>query len=75
MCYQATISTAKPIDILLVEDDDGDVLLTRKALENGKISNRLIVAKDGVEAMSILRNQDDFTDARRPLMRDTKAIA
>lgn len=56
----------KPIDILLVEDDKGDVLLTKKALANGKLANTLTVAKDGLEAMSILRQQGDYADAPRP---------
>lgn len=66
MSSLATASTLKLIDILLVEDDEGDVLLTKKALKNGKICNSLTVAKDGVEAMSILRKQEQFADAIRP---------
>lgn len=55
-----------PIDILLVEDDPGDVLLTRKALESGKICNSLSVANDGVEALKYLRREGRFTEAVRP---------
>ncbi|MCL4123234.1 UNVERIFIED_CONTAM: hypothetical protein GTU68_031408 [Idotea baltica] len=56
----------KPIDILLVDDDDGDVLLTQKALEKSNIYNSLSVARDGVEAMEFLRNEAQFSDAPRP---------
>ena len=56
----------KPIEILLVDDDPGDVLLTQKALKNGKLFNTLNVAKDGVEAMEYLRQQGQFKDATRP---------
>ena len=43
-----------PIDILLVEDNPGDVRLTREALREGKLRNTLNVAKNGVEAMDYL---------------------
>ena len=56
----------KPIDILLVDDDEGDVLLTQKALKGGKIFNSLNVASDGVEALEYLRCQGRFKDAKRP---------
>ena len=61
-------SQAKPVDILLVDDDEGDVLLTQKALKKGKISNSLSVARDGVEALQFLRNEGEFKDAPRPDM-------
>ncbi|MDB4766288.1 response regulator [bacterium] len=56
----------KPIDILLVDDDPGDVLLTQKALKSGKLFNSLNVAKDGVEALEYLRREGRFKDATRP---------
>lgn len=62
----ATLSTPKLIDILLVEDDEGDVLLTKKALANGKIYNSLNVARDGVEAMAFLRQEGEYADVPRP---------
>ena len=55
-----------PVDILLVDDDEGDVLLTQKALKNGKLFNTLNVAKDGVEALEYLRQKGRFKDALRP---------
>lgn len=54
------------IDILLVDDDEGDVMLTRKALESGKIFNGLHVARDGVEAMDFLRQTGKHAGAPRP---------
>ena len=62
----ATQSMPKLIDILLVEDDEGDVLLTKKALTNGKIYNTLSVAKDGVEALAFLRKEGEHSGAPRP---------
>lgn len=55
-----------PIEILLVEDNPGDVRLTREALHDGKINNRLHHAQDGVEALAFLRGQPPFTNAPRP---------
>lgn len=54
------------IEILLVEDNDGDVRLTIEALKEGKVRNRLAVARDGVEALQILRKEGKFADAPRP---------
>jgi CheY-like chemotaxis protein len=55
-----------PIDILLVEDDPGDVLMTREAFEHHKIRNALHVVSDGVEALRFLRREDPFREAPRP---------
>lgn len=56
----------KPIEILLVEDNPGDVRLTIEALKEGKILNNLFVAKDGIEALDYLRRNSDFGDASTP---------
>ncbi|CAN5907315.1 response regulator [soil metagenome] len=56
----------KEIEILLVEDNPGDVRLTEEALREGKVKNRLHVARDGVEAIEFLRRQGKFADATRP---------
>jgi CheY-like chemotaxis protein len=56
----------RPIEILLVEDNPGDVRLTIEALREGKVLNRLTVARDGEEAMAALRRQGRFANARRP---------
>jgi len=55
-----------PIEILLVEDNLGDVRLTQEALKEGKVHNKLSVVADGVEAMAYLRQQGRFRTAARP---------
>ncbi len=55
-----------PIKILLVEDNPGDIRLTREALRDGKIYNNLYVVRDGVEAMAFLRKTGQYTRAPRP---------
>jgi CheY-like chemotaxis protein len=56
----------RPIEILLVEDNPGDVRLTIEALKEGKVRNNLSVAKDGVEALAFLRREGGFGSAARP---------
>ena len=56
----------RPVEILLVEDNPGDVRLTIEALKEGKIKNNLHVAKDGVEAMEFLLQENAFEDASTP---------
>lgn len=56
----------KPIDILLVEDDPGDVLMTQEAFEHHKIRNALHVVSDGVEAIRFVRREPPYTDVPRP---------
>lgn len=51
------------IHILLVEDNEGDILLTREALEEGKLMNTLSVVRDGEAAIGFLRKQGKYTDA------------
>ena len=55
-----------PIDILLVEDNPGDVDLTREALDGAKVCNTLHIAEDGEEALEFLRRQGAHSDAPRP---------
>jgi len=57
-----------PVDLLLVEDNPGDVRLTQEALREGKIRNRLTVAKDGVEALAMLRREGPYSALPRPDM-------
>ena len=57
---------AKPVEILLVEDNPGDVRLTREALAEGKLHNNLHVVQDGEEAMRFLRREGAFKDAVKP---------
>src|ERR1700691_592616 len=54
----------KPIEVLLVEDDPGDELMTREAFEDNKISNRLHGARDGEEALDFLYRRGALVDAR-----------
>ncbi|KQC08162.1 MAG: hypothetical protein APR62_05340 [Smithella sp. SDB] len=56
----------KPIEILLVEDNLGDIRLTQDALTNGKVRNNLHVVRDGVEAMDFLFKRGEFKNAIRP---------
>ncbi|MDS0281753.1 response regulator [Haloarcula onubensis] len=55
-----------PIEILLAEDNPGDVRLTEKALDTGDILNTLHVVDDGVEAMAFLRSEGEYEAAPRP---------
>jgi len=48
---------SRPIEILLVEDNPGDVKLTQEAFREARIANRLRVARDGVEALEVLREE------------------
>jgi chemotaxis family two-component system response regulator Rcp1 len=56
----------KPVEILLVEDNPGDVDLALEALEDSKISNTVSVVGDGEEAMAFLRRSGKYTAAPRP---------
>jgi CheY-like chemotaxis protein len=56
----------RPIEILLVEDNPGDIRLTVEALKEAKVLNTLTVVKDGVEAMACLRRQGPYAHAARP---------
>lgn len=56
----------RPIEILLVEDNPGDVRLTVEALKDAKVNNTLNVARDGVEAMAYLRRESPYAHASRP---------
>jgi len=54
------------IEILLVEDNPGDVRLTEEVLKEGKIFNHLSVVEDGVQAIELLNKQEKFVCAPRP---------
>jgi len=54
------------VDVLLVEDDPGDVLMTREAFEASQMPSTLHVVGDGEQAMHFLRRTNDFTGAPRP---------
>lgn len=56
----------RPIEVLLVEDDQGDILLTKEAFDLNKVRNRLNVVNDGEQAMAFLRRDAPYADAPRP---------
>ncbi|HNV07125.1 MAG TPA: response regulator [Dokdonella sp.] len=63
-------ATAAPfsqvVEILLVEDNEGDIRLTREALKEGRIRNRLNVVSDGEQALRFLRREEEFAGMPRP---------
>ncbi|KAB1986083.1 response regulator [Streptomyces triticiradicis] len=61
-----TTPAGTPIDVLLVEDDPGDELMTREAFEDNKIGNTLHVVRDGEEALDFLYRRAAHADAPRP---------
>jgi chemotaxis family two-component system response regulator Rcp1 len=62
----STTGDGQPIEVLLVEDNPGDVRLTREALKEGKTHVRLSVVHDGEEALAFLRRQGPHAAAPRP---------
>lgn len=61
-----TSKNVRPVQILLVEDNPGDVGLTIEALKEATVLNKLTVVKDGIEALSLLRRQGQHAHAARP---------
>ncbi len=58
--------TGKPIEILLVEDNPGDVRLTQEVLKDFKVSNGMHVVRDGIEAMAFLHKEGEYAAANLP---------
>ena len=56
----------KPIEVLLIEDNPGDVRLTKEALKEGKVLNKLHVVEDGIEALAFLNREGKYSDVPRP---------
>lgn len=56
----------RPVEVLLVEDNPGDVRLTQEAFKEGRVLVNLTVATDGVEALDVLNRRGRFTNAQRP---------
>lgn len=54
------------VDILLVEDSPGDIRLTREALKEARVANRVHVARDGIEAMDFLHQRGSYFESPRP---------
>jgi two-component system response regulator len=63
---EMTIDTFNLLQILLVEDDPGDVELTRESLNDSKLLISMNVVEDGVEAMAFLKREGKYSDASRP---------
>ncbi|MGW0551556.1 response regulator [Streptomyces altiplanensis] len=61
-----TTPQPEPVEVLLVEDDAGDELMTREAFEDNKIGNTLHVVRDGLEALDFLYRRGEYADAPRP---------
>jgi len=57
---------SKLIEILLVEDNDGDVRLTEEAFNDSKLNNNISVVNDGIACLQFLRKENEFFDAVRP---------
>lgn len=57
---------SSPIEILLVEDNPGDVRLTQEVLKEGKVHNTLSIVENGVEAISFLKKENEYKDAPTP---------
>lgn len=62
----STTTTNHEVQVLMVEDDAGDALITQEALADAKVRNRVHLVPDGVEAMAFLRRQGPYGDAPRP---------
>jgi CheY-like chemotaxis protein len=60
------MKSSKAIEILLVEDNPGDVRLTRESLNDAKVNNNLLVARDGIEALDCLRQEGQYAGTTRP---------
>jgi len=63
---QTDFYNAKAIQILLVEDNPGDVRLTQEVLKEAVVPNRIHVVRTGIEALAFLRRQGQYSDAPRP---------
>jgi two-component system response regulator len=59
-------SRSRPIEILLVEDNPGDVRLTREVFADARVTNHLSVVNDGEQAMAFLRHEGDYAGSPRP---------
>jgi CheY-like chemotaxis protein len=66
MAGVSTKPPGRPVEVLLVEDNPGDVRLTQEALKEGRVMVNLTVAADGVEAMEILNRQGPYKEKPRP---------
>lgn len=61
-----TMENVRVVDVLLVEDDPGDVLMTQEAFADYKVHNRLHVVNNGVDALAFLRKEGEYADVPSP---------
>lgn len=67
MIVEDTVSVnARPVEILMIEDNPGDVRLTQEALKEGRLWNHLTVARDGIEALECLHRAGQFQNVKTP---------
>ncbi len=66
MPNHVTDEPRRPLGVLLVEDDPGDVVIAEEALRASMLTSRLSVVSDGVEALAYLRRENGYQDAERP---------
>jgi chemotaxis family two-component system response regulator Rcp1 len=64
--YESRRANSNHIHILLVDDNEGDILLTLEALTEARIINKISVARDGAEALHFLNKEAPFQDSERP---------
>jgi len=60
------MKSINPIEILLVEDNEDDIILTREAFEENRLANKLNVVKTGMDAIKYLKKEEPFSDAVKP---------
>ncbi len=56
----------RPVEVLLIEDNPGDIRLTKEAMKEAKIVNNLNVVEDGVEALDYLKKKGKYKDVNQP---------
>lgn len=66
MTIDATINKQRPAQVLLIEDNHGDVLLTRRAFKESKIANELAVAMSGEQALAYLKQEGEYESKVMP---------
>lgn len=66
MTFSSVVTAHEPIEILLVEDNPGDIRLTQEVLKEGRMGNRLNVVEDGEQAIAYLTRQAPYTDVSPP---------
>lgn len=62
----SSMISIQPVKILLVEDNEGDIRLTREALKEGKVHNDLYITRDGIDALKFLNKHERYKDVPRP---------